>query len=130
MTIDRVTVERELRDREPIFHRPDHGTSRAAFEAMTVADYWEVGASGAVYDRQTLLDELARRFADPAYDPMDGLELTDFAVRKAGVDVWLATYALRQGERQSRRVSVWRRADGAWILVYHQGTVVPPEVMA
>ena len=66
---------------------------------MTVADYWEVGASGAVYDRQTLLDELERRFADPAYDPMEGLELTDFAVREAGTDVWLATYALRQGDR-------------------------------
>ena len=69
----------ELRDREPIFHRPEHGTTRADFEAMTVADYWEVGASGTVYDRATLLDELDRRFADPAYHPMDGLELTDFA---------------------------------------------------
>ena len=73
MTIDRETALRELRDREPIFHRPEHGTSRAAFEAMTVPDYWEVGASGTVYDRETLLDELDRRFADPAYDPMDGL---------------------------------------------------------
>ena len=91
---------------------------------MTVVDYWEVGASGIVYDRPTLLDELERRFADPAYDPMDGLELNDFVVREAGEDVWLATYALRQGARHSRRVSVWRRSDGDWLLVYHQGTVI------
>ena len=125
MTIDRETALRELRDREPIFHRPEHGTSRAAFEAVTAPDYWEVGASGTVYDRERLLDELDRRFADPAYDPMDGIELTDFAVRQAGDDVWLATYALRQGERRSRRVSVWRRSDGGWLLAYHQGTVAP-----
>jgi hypothetical protein len=128
MADDRALVERELRDREPIFHRPERGSTRAAFEGMVVADYWEVGASGTVYDRRTLLDELDRRYADPAYDPMEGLELTDFAVRQAGTDVWLATYALRQGARWSRRVSVWRRSDGAWILVYHQGTVVSPGV--
>jgi hypothetical protein len=54
---------------------------------------------------------------------MAGLELSDFAVRQAGEDVWLATYVLRQGERLSRRASVWRHDDGHWILVYHQGTV-------
>ena len=123
MTTDRATAERELREREPVFHRTELGTARAQFQAMTVPDYWEVGASGTVYDRTTLLDELERRFADPSYDPMAGLELSDFAVREAGADVWLATYELRQGERRSRRVSVWRHSVGEWILVYHQGTV-------
>ena len=124
MSVDRDAAARELRDREPVFHRPERGTTRADFEAMTAEDYWEVGASGTAYDRQTLLDELEHRFADPDYDPMAGLALTDFAVRGAGDDVWLATYVLRQGERLSRRVSVWRRSDDAWRLVYHQGTVM------
>ena len=127
MSIDRDTVARELRDREPVFHRFEHRTTRATFEAMTVDDYWEVGASGRVYDRQTVLDELDRRFADPTYDPMVGLELSDFAVRKVAPDAWLATYALHQGDRRSRRVSVWRHAAGDWLLVYHQGTIVPEE---
>jgi hypothetical protein len=117
-------VRAELRDREPIFHRPERGTSRAAWEAMTVPDYWEVGASGAVYDRAVVLDTLAARYADPAYDPMAGMALDDFAVRRAGDSVWLATYRLRQGGRVSRRVSVWQRAADGWRLVYHQGTVV------
>ena len=126
MSTDVAMVARELRDREPIFHRPEHGTSRADFEAMTVIDYWEVGAPGSIYDRRTCLDELERRYADPAYDPMAGLEVTDFAVREAGDDVWLATYGLRQGERNTRRVSVWRRTAAGWILIYHQGTVISP----
>ncbi len=124
MDVDAASVARELRDREPIFHRPAHGTSRADFESMTVADYWEVGASGSVHDRRTCLDELERRYADAAYDPLAGLEVRDFAVREAGAGVWLATYHLRQGERDTRRVSVWRRTDGGWVLVYHQGTVI------
>lgn len=126
MSTDAALIARELRDREPIFHRHEYGTSRADFEAMTIIDYWEVGASGSIYDRQTCLDELERRYADPTYDPMAGLEVTDFAVREAGDDVWLATYGLRQGERNTRRVSVWRRAGGNWTLIYHQGTVISP----
>ena len=127
MSTDAALVARELRDREPIFHRPEHGSSQADFEAMTVSDYWEVGASGTIYDRQTCLEELERRYSDSTYDPMAGLEVSDFAVREAGDGVWLATYALRQGERRTRRVSVWRRVGTDWILIYHQGTVISPD---
>ena len=122
--LDAASVARDLCDREPVFHRREHGASRPDFEAMTVPDYWEVGASGRAYDRRTCLDELARRYADAAYDPLEGLEVSDFAVREAGAGVWLATYRLRQGERDTRRVSVWRRENDKWVLVYHQGTVV------
>ncbi len=126
MGADATQVANALRDREPIFHRPEHGVTRAAFEAMTVVDYWEVGASGAVYDRQTCLDVLDRRYADPAYDPMAGLAVSDFAVRELAGGVWLATYQLRQGERDTRRASVWRQTGDDWVLVYHQGTVIAP----
>jgi hypothetical protein len=124
MSANASVVARELREREPLFHRREHGDSRAAFEAMTVADYWEVGASGSIYDRRRCLDELERRFADPTYDPMAGLEVSDFAVREAGDGVWLATYRLRQGERDTRRVSVWRQTGVGWVVVFHQGTVI------
>jgi len=124
MDLDASSVVRALRDREPIFHRPEHGTSRSDFEAMTVPDYWEVGATGSIYDRRTCLDELERRYADSSYDPLAGLEVSDFAVREADDRVWLATYHLRQGDRHTRRVSVWRRTDTGWVLVYHQGTVI------
>jgi hypothetical protein len=113
----------ELRSREPIFHRVEHGTSRAAFEAMTSDDYWEVGASGAVYDRRTVLDELERRYGDPRYDPLDGMEVSDFACRPAGGGVWLVTYRLTQGPRLTRRLTVWRRTGDRWVALYHQGTI-------
>jgi hypothetical protein len=41
-----VDVLEELRRREPIFHRPELGTTRADFEDMMTPDFWEVGASG------------------------------------------------------------------------------------
>jgi hypothetical protein len=126
MSADASVVARELREREPLFHRREHGISRADFEAMTDADYWEVGASGSIYDRETCLNELERRFADPTYDPLAGLEVSEFAVREAGDGVWLATYRLRQGDRDTRRLSVWQQTKGGWVVVFHQGTVIPP----
>ena len=124
MSAEALVVARELREREPLFHRREHAASRAYFEGMTADDYWEVGASGSVYDRQACLDEVERRFADPSYDPLAGLEVSDFAVREAGDGVWLATYRLRQGERDTRRLSVWRQTEAGWVVLYHQGTVI------
>jgi hypothetical protein len=36
-------IEAELRRREPIFHKPELGTTRADLEAQTADDFWEVG---------------------------------------------------------------------------------------
>lgn len=48
----------ELRRREPIFHRPEFGSTRADFERMTADDFWEIGASGQLYSRAHVLDVL------------------------------------------------------------------------
>lgn len=118
---DLAVVLEELKRREPIFHRPEWGTTRADFERMTVEDYWEVGASGRVYSRQYVLDELERRYAHPHEDPW---ETKDFQCRALGGDHFLLTYTLLQGMRVTRRSTVWRQTPDGWKIVYHQGTVV------
>lgn len=117
-------VRAELERREPIFHRDAPGTPREAVEAWTAPDFWEVGASGNVYTRDEVLETVAARYADPAYDPMAGYAVTDFEVRSLGGDEWLATYRLRESDRVTRRASIWRRDGNSWALVYHQGTVI------
>ena len=54
-----------LRRREPIFHRPKFGSTRAEFERMAAADFWEIGASGRRYSRAHVLDVLEHRAPDP-----------------------------------------------------------------
>jgi hypothetical protein len=112
----------ELRRREPIFHHPGFGTSRADYMRMTTDDFWEIGASGQRYSREFVLDVLEARLANPV-DESDW-ESRDFQVRELASDVYLLTYTLRQGERLTRRSTIWRRADGDWKVVFHQGTVV------
>lgn len=110
-----------LRRREPIFHRPEFGTTRADRERMTAADFWEIGASGQRYSRAYVLDLLDRRVPDPAEHTW---QTSDFHCRRLGPDTYLLTYTLAQGERVSRRSTLWRRHDGDWQIVFHQGTLV------
>jgi hypothetical protein len=112
----------ELSRREPIFHRPEFGTSRADFEKMTTEDFWEVGASGRCYSREHVLDILEKRFAAPHADIW---EARDFHCRRLSGDTYLLTYALLQDNvRLTRRSTIWQQTPDGWKAVYHQGTVV------
>jgi hypothetical protein len=81
----------ELAAREPLFHRPEFGTARADFEAMISDDYWEVGASGQRYNRQTVLEILEERHRQPHEDHW---ETFDFECRSIGGHTYLLTYLL------------------------------------
>jgi hypothetical protein len=113
-----------LTAREPIFHRPEHGTTRADFENMTVPDFWEIGASGNIYTRDYVLAELERRHQ--AQSPEEPLTASDFHCRRLAQDVYLLTYNLLQGERRTRRSTIWQQTPTGWKIVFHQGTIVPP----
>ncbi len=116
-----MSVLEQLQSREPIFHRPELGTTRADFEKMMVADFWEVGASGRRYSRHYVLSELQKRYAG-GY--VDNWETRDFHCRRLAEDVYLLTYTLLQGERKTRRATIWQNTLSGWKIVFHQGTIV------
>jgi hypothetical protein len=116
-----LDVLAELRQREPIFHRPESGATRAAFESMTHADFWEIGASGRRYSRGHVLDVLEKRRENPR---PEAWETTDFRCQELARDVYLLTYTLQQGERKTRRATIWQRSPDGWKIVFHQGTIV------
>ena len=114
-------VLKELTQREPIFHRPEFGTTRADFESMTEPEFWEVGASGRRYSREYVLDELEKRNAEQAEDAW---QTRDFHCLEIAADNYLLTYTLIQGTRVTRRSTIWRRTARGWKILYHQGTIV------
>jgi hypothetical protein len=116
-----LDVLAELRQREPIFHRSEFGTTRAEVESMMAADFWEIGASGCRYSRKHVLDALEQRRADFADDTW---ETSEFRCQELAPDIYLLTYTLRQGERTSRRATLWQRSAEGWKIVFHQGTIV------
>lgn len=116
-----MEVLNELRAREPLFHRRELGTTRSHFEAMTTEDFWEVGASGRAYSREYVLHILEERYQRTDADEW---ETSDFYCRRISPDAYLLTYTLRQGERITRRSTLWEQTTGQWKVLYHQGTVV------
>jgi hypothetical protein len=110
-----------LKSREPIFHRPEWGTTREDFDAMCETDFWEVGASGQRYSREYVLDTLEKRHLQ-AHD--DHWETSEFHCKEIAAHHYLLTYTLKQDERITRRCTFWRHTQSGWKIVYHQGTVV------
>jgi hypothetical protein len=114
-------VLEELRAREPIFHRPELGTTRADFERQMGEGFWEIGASGQRYSRAHCLAVLEERYAHPHDDPW---QTSDFHCREVGEETYVLTYTLFHKERLTRRLTIWRRVAGSWTILFHQGTVV------
>ena len=118
-----AAVFEELKAREPIFHTPRFGSTRADYEALLDPGYYEIGASGRRYSRQFVLELVSTRPPHPD-------ELTwvtdEFHCREIAAGNFLLTYTLRQGARVSRRATLWRRTAAGWTILYHQGTLVEP----
>ena len=120
----RDDVLQELLAREPIFHHPEFGTQREDYERMMAPEFREVGASGTRYDREFILNVLAERAAHPQEERW---EVREPQCQKIGENIYLMTYTLLQGERVTRRSTIWRNERGEWRIVYHQGTIVQQE---
>ena len=114
----------ELKSREPIFHHPDKfGHSREDISAQMDADFWQVGASGNIYTKQEVMEELLKRYNDPNYQ--DVWSAADFKLTQIAANNYLLTYNLLQDNiRKTRRSTIWRKAGKQWKIVYHQGTIV------
>ena len=117
-----AAVLEELKAREPIFHHPEFGTTRADFDSMMHQEFWEIGASGLRYSRAFVLDELEKRHREPVEDIW---ETGYFHCRQLASDVFLLTYTLLQNHvRKTRRSTLWQRTPSGWQILFHQGTVV------
>jgi hypothetical protein len=53
-----------------------------------------------------------------------GWRCTEHGLSALSADTYLITYRLAQGDRVSRRSTIWRKQDGRWQILYHQGTLV------
>lgn len=121
---DLLPILHELLPLEPIFHTKDFGLTRPKYEKRMAADYWEVGASGRRYSREFILDFLGQ---NPPVDAASaGWQSSDHALRQLGPDTYLLTYTLLQGERLSRRSTIWKKTNEGWRVLYHQGTIASP----
>lgn len=109
----------ELAGLEATLHRPAPGWARADLSRLVTGDFWEIGASGRTYSRDYVLDTLQERSWRGQPQPF---EPSRFVLQRLGGDVYLLSYDLLQGDRKTRRASVWIHTPVGWKCRFHQGT--------
>jgi hypothetical protein len=116
-----------LRQLEEELLKPEVRRSPERVGRLLADEFIEFGSSGHAYDKAQVIEALREETPDPA----GRLELAEFAARPLAPDVVLVTYhtVLRAGPGappESRlRSSIWKRIDGQWQMVFHQGTPSP-----
>ena len=93
-------------------------TSMEKLGELLADDFFEIGSSGFVYDKQECLET--------------GVVLTDitlynYEIYPLAEDVVLSTYFIvdTTRNRNTLRSSIWKLIDGRWQLYFHQGTITP-----
>ncbi len=117
-------VEQEIRALEGRLLDPDvRQDPRGDLERLLAPDFVEFGASGACYDKRTVIDAVVR-------SPRMHHRVTAFGIRLLGTGVVLATYVCESsydgiggGPQRSLRSSIWELGPDGWRAVFHQGTV-------
>ncbi len=82
-------------------------------------DFREIGRSGRIWRRDDVVPDLAGT-------PLEAVTLQDAEISEPIPGLALLTYLAITNSRRTRRASLWRRDEGAWRLLYHQGTDLLP----
>ena len=85
-------------------------------------DFREVGQSGRVWDRESILEMMEAEAHD---GPVD-IRAEDMVSLGLAPDVVLLTFDSVTARGRAHRSSVWVRESGRWQILHHQGTSVPP----
>jgi hypothetical protein len=109
---------------ETSLHRKQTRNSADATSALLADDFVEFGSSGNVWDKSSIVASMQRETLDQP------ITVEDFAARELAPDVVLVTYVSRRRRRTARdsstvsalRSSIWKRLEGKWQMVFHQGT--------
>ena len=105
--------------------QPGSRRSTDKLNELIAEDFIEIGESGSRYTKKEVIGLLPKQA--PARHAV-----SDFQAREISPDLVLATYTVAttleetSSTTHSRRSLVWRRRDGRWQVVFHQGTLIRP----
>ena len=112
------TLKEQLQKLEESHTSMSVRTSMEKLGELLADDFFEIGSSGFMYDKQECLET--------------GVVLTDmtlynYEIYPLAEDVVLSTYFIvdTTRNRNTLRSSIWKLIDGRWQLYFHQGTITP-----
>ena len=111
----------EILDLEREMQTAECRADRHRLVELLAPDFVEIGASSQVWNRTSIVQMLTEesRVDDEV------IEVDDCEARDLAPDVVQVFWTSYRAGRRARRTSIWRRREGRWQLVYHQGTLIP-----
>lgn len=95
--------------------------SPAKLSELIADEFREIGKSGKVWIKQTLIEELSK-------EPHTDITINDFNLTLLSENIALVTYTAHYEQKRnvpsskSIRSSIWKMVDNKWKIVFHQGT--------
>lgn len=99
--------------------QPSVRASSHELTALLDPGFREIGASGRVWDRASIIESLSNDSGSAM--PIRDEEMEGFLLAE---DIVLLTYVSDAAGRRARRTSIWKLdEDAGWRLLHHQGTL-------
>lgn len=116
-------LQKTIYDLETALLKPEIRSSAKDLDLLLADDFMEFGSSGEIYNKKMILERLPK---DTKISPVQ-FEVYDFQVKELSENVILATFKINKTPPDNSRVtalraSVWKKTNGNWQMVYHQGT--------
>ena len=98
--------------------------SPAELSRLLADEFIEIGSSGHIYDKKSIIEALIAE---------NGIHfsISEFRARLLAPEIVLVNYKVtasspKEGSAvKSLRSSIWKKSNGSWKMVFHQGTPVP-----
>jgi hypothetical protein len=121
------TLAEELLELEKRLLDPDLRRTPEKLAHFLADDFAEFGSGGHAYDKKRILFLLRKQVPTR-------LQIEEFRAIEISASAALVTYRAcsestrTNAARYSLRSSLWMQRNGAWQMVFHQGTTVPEQI--
>ncbi|MGM0904699.1 MAG: DUF4440 domain-containing protein [Bacillota bacterium] len=113
-------LNKHIRQFEEKLLTPEVRSSKSKLKKLLADDFFEIGSSGKLLYKDEEIAEVGIGVVK--------MKLSDFEIHPLSIDIVLATYRIfnEMSNQHSLRSSIWKRNEGLWKMVFHQGTKTDP----
>jgi len=101
---------------ETSLHKRQVRNSPESTSGLLAEGFIEFGSSGRVWNKAAIIESMRKEDVDHQ------ITVEDFAAHELASDVVLVTYISKKDAASTLRSSIWKRLDGKWQMIFHQGT--------
>lgn len=108
---------KKLVEFETSLHKQTIRNDRTKLEELLHQEFFEFGSSGKIWSRQETIEALISQ--------TDGDEILseNYRLRLLAEELAQLTYVSKRADgSKALRCSLWKREDGSWKMIFHQGT--------